>query len=130
MTDPTVQAAPIAPIAAAAPLAAAADDAPAAGAAPAPAAPAAPATVVDFDQGGVWGSETIALAYPFKAQGVTYSCMTMRIPSGNDLANWAANNFDRVGLAAALTGLDPFVLKIMRAEDFRKIMKWVASFLD
>ena len=91
---------------------------------------AAPATVVDFDQGGVWGSETIALAYPFKAQGVTYSCMTMRIPSGNDLANWAANNFDRVGLAAALTGLDPFVLKIMRAEDFRKIMKWVASFLD
>ncbi len=119
MTDATAQAAPIAPIAAAAPLAASGAD-----------APAAPATVVDFDQGGVWGSETIALAYPFKAQGVTYSCMTMRIPSGNDLANWAANNFDRVGLAAALTGLDPFVLKIMRAEDFRKIMKWVASFLD
>ena len=93
------------------------------------AAPAAPATVVDFDQGGVWGSETIALAYPFKAQGVTYSWMTMRIPSGTT-ANWAANNFDRVGLAAALTGLDPFVLKIMRAEDFRKIMKWGASFLD
>ena len=125
MTDATAQAAPIAPIAAAAPL----PPAPTSGAARA-AAPAAPATVVDFDQGGVWGSETIALAYPFKAQGVTYSCMTMRIPSGNDLANWAANNFDRVGLAAALTGLDPFVLKIMRAEDFRKIMKWVASFLD
>ena len=127
MTDAAVQAAPIAPIAAAPLAPAAPDPAPAANA---PAANAAPAPVVDFDSGAVWGNETIDLAFPFKVRGVTYNGVTARIPSGNDLANRAGNNFDRVGLASALTGLDPFVLKTMRAEDFRKIMKWVASFLE
>ena len=119
MTDPTAQAAPLAPIAAAAPIPAA----------PVDAAAAVPAPVVDFDAGGVWGSEAVDLAFPFKVRGVTYSNVTLRVPSGNDLANWAANNFDRVGLAAALTGLDVFVIKTMRAEDFRKIMNKVAGFL-
>jgi hypothetical protein len=51
------------------------------------------------------------------------------VPSGNDLANYSANNFDRIKLAEWLTGVDGVTLRQMHANDFRAIMGVVAGFL-
>ncbi len=111
-----------APLAAAAPAAAA----PVAAAA---AAPPTPAPLVDFDAGGVWGSETITLDYPFKLQGATYTAVTVRTPSGNDVANYFTTDYDRIKFVAALTDLSEFVLRAMHASDFKKVTAAALAFL-
>ncbi|MBG0809839.1 phage tail assembly protein [Methylosinus sp. H3A] len=78
-------------------------------AATAAAAPAnAIAPIVDFDAGGNWGGETIVLDHPFKLKGVTYSAVTMRIPTGLDITRFyaASPRPTMVDFAISLTSVD------------------------
>jgi len=98
-----MQAAQGAPATAAAAPATAAVDAATAEAAPANAI----APIVDFDAGGNWGGETIVLKHPFKLKGVTYSAVTMRIPTGLDITRfYAAQRPTMVDFAISLTSVD------------------------
>jgi hypothetical protein len=92
--------------------------------------PAAAPAVVDFDKGEHWPIEIFSLSHPFKLKGVTYTAVTMRYPTGNDLEFWAANDFNRYALAGHLSGQDKLVFSTMLAPDFMKITRWLKAFLD
>jgi hypothetical protein len=132
MTD----AAAASPIPAIAPIAAApaapqapAPDAGAAPAAPAAPAPAAPPAVVDFDAGQSWPSEVYDLKHPFKFAGVTYNKITIRTPSGLDIANYVSGKATPLDFAIQLTGLDQQVLLKLHAMDYKAITKAALVFL-
>lgn len=95
------------------------------------------AEVVDLDNGGKWGGETISLAHPFTFKGVTYRDVAMRVPSGVDVTRF----YERVprpsivdfaiGLLQDTSGapLDKLVYNAMHARDASKIAARASVFL-
>lgn len=111
-------------------------------AAAAPTAPAlaetnAIARIVDFDAGGNWGGETIVLKRPFKLKGVTYTMVSMRIPSGLDVTRFysASQRPSMVDFAISLTSvagapIDGLVFGAMHALDAGALVKKAVAFFE
>lgn len=104
-------------------------------AAAAPAGANAVAPVVDFDQGGNWGGETIVLAHPFKLKGVTYTSVSMRIPTGLDVTRFYAARPSLVDYTIGLTTvadapIDKLVFGAMHGVDANKLIKKAMDFFE
>ncbi|QGM46750.1 phage tail assembly protein [Methylocystis heyeri] len=125
MTDAPAAAAPIPAIA---PIVVVPAD-PQAPAGGAPDAGAAGPAVVDFDAGQNWQSEVYPLKHPFKFAGVTYTSVTIRTPSGADIANYVSGKATPLDFAIQLTGLDSTILLKLHAADYKAITKAALGFL-
>ncbi|MBU3890100.1 phage tail assembly protein [Methylosinus sp. KRF6] len=106
-------------------------------AATAAAAPANAITpIVDFDAGGNWGGETIALAHPFKTAGVTYSTLNMRTATGLDVTRFYSTGRRSsiidfaIGLLSSDNGpIDARVFGLMHGSDSAAIISKASDFL-
>lgn len=90
----------------------------------------APATLVDRDAGETWAEETIVLDYPVKVQGVSYSGLTMRAPTGLDVQRfYGSARPSVVDFAIGLLGVAPAVFNALHGKDAAKIVRKASDFL-
>lgn len=94
--------------------------------------------IVDLDAigGSGWGGETIVLEHPFRLKGVTYSAVTMRIPTGLDITRfYAAQRPTMVDFAISLTSvdgapIDRLVFGAMHGRDAGALVKKSIDFFE
>ena len=91
------------------------------------AAQPAPETLPDVTKG--WGSETFALAHPFRFAGLDYRAIVYRVPTGADLAALIEQGAaDNRGMALRLCQADAPLLEAMHGSDYAGLMRRMGEF--
>lgn len=87
------------------------------------------ADLVDLDN-GAWGEETFDLKRPFKFAQLSYSTVTIRVPTGDDIyAYYTEKDADFRFLALRLTDFDDMLLSKMHGVDFARLMARMGEFV-
>ena len=98
----------------------------AADAAPIARPPAPPPHKADFG----WGSDSFVLKHPFLFAGMTYSTVTVRVPSGADIAAYlSSDDVTLRALALRLCEADDKILGAMHGADYARLLKHVGEFI-
>lgn len=87
--------------------------------------------VLDYDANpeASWGAEEILLLHPFKFAGVEYIALSIRVPSGGDVARFVANRALPADILLDLAAVDEKIVAKMRGDDYARALQKVGEFL-
>lgn len=86
--------------------------------------------VVDIEGGETWGRDQVALKFPFKLAGVTYTRVDFRVPNGRDIdAYYRDLKAGNRELAMSLSELDETVFDAMHGSDYARVMGAVGKYV-